>query len=210
MAVQSPRTSILEELRSSTRSQHEAMEGLIPVSSVFSSLQSYRALLQRFYGFYSPLELRLSRISSLDRLLPDYPKRRKTPLLRRDLEFLGLYPEQIQLCRRLPRVDSLSEAFGVLYVIEGSTLGGQILSRTAQQNLNISGNEGASFFSSYGSEVGSMWRKFREAVERYSRDHPDESNRILCAARESFQYLGDWLKKEAASDDPVNAGHIQV
>jgi heme oxygenase len=48
-----------------------------------------------------------------------------------DLQALGCTPslERLPMCAQLPVIDSSAACLGVLYVLEGATLGGQILRR---------------------------------------------------------------------------------
>jgi len=83
------------------------------------------------WGFCDALERRASG-GSVTQALPDYESRRKLPLLSQDLVALGASAEELDRlprCQGLPACDEPAAAMGYLYVMEGATLGGQMLLR---------------------------------------------------------------------------------
>lgn len=64
-------------------------------------------------------------------LLPDWPDRRRSDLLRADLTDLGVEPPQAAPFD----LASDAAALGVIYVLEGSRLGGAMLARTVPMDL---------------------------------------------------------------------------
>ncbi|NJN97229.1 MAG: biliverdin-producing heme oxygenase [Anaerolineales bacterium] len=185
----------MHRLKGQTQPYHDALEQKMDWQEIASSGQAYRRLLQRFYGFYLPLEARLEQLpwSSLSF---DFEARRKTPLLAQDLQFLGDTPASLvnlPLCDDLPDVNNFTQAWGCMYVLEGSTLGGKIILRSLRRPLNLSEIEGGSFFGSYGSEVGPMWSAFGQAVNTYTAGQSDCEGALIAAASETFQKIGQWL-----------------
>jgi heme oxygenase len=53
-------------------------------------------------------------------------------------------------CQTLPVIDSGPTCLGVLYVLEGATLGGQILRREIASRLRLDADNGAAFLDVYG------------------------------------------------------------
>lgn len=92
------------------------------------------------------------------RLLPDWPLRRRTPALHHDLEYLNLRPEsRPEVC-----LNSAAEAFGALYVLEGSRLGARVL---LQQILAAApALKPATRFLSHGSDHR-LWTTFLQILE---------------------------------------------
>lgn len=188
---------ILQTLREHTHESHRRLEGRLDLLERTISLGLYRDLLARFYGFYVPAEARLARLCFAMPALQD-AQRRKEPLLVQDLKALGMSAGQIQslpLCADLPALAMLPQALGCLYVLEGSTLGGQIISRHLQSVHDLDAGNGAAFFRSYGPEVGAMWRAFGAALCSYPAG-PEEEKLILSAACETFSTLEAWLCDE--------------
>lgn len=189
--------SILERLRYETWHLHQALENDLPVMRPALQWADYRRLLARFYGFYMPVEEVLARVPDLGSTLPDWPQRRKIDSLAKDLRALGATPQEIAelpLCVHLPAISGVEEALGTLYVLEGSTLGGQIIGRHLQATLHIGPDNGASFFRSYRDRVAPMWKTFQEVLR--SRE-PAGHERMINAAGHTFESIHRWLKEDA-------------
>ena len=85
--------------------------------------------------------------------------------------------------------------FGCMYVLEGATLGGQIIRRLLKEKLSITSANGGAFFSAYGDRVRVMWNEFREALSQFAISHPDESEAIVASASETFAKFDHWLRQ---------------
>ena len=121
--------------------------------------------------------------------------RRKTPLLRRDLEFLGLPPhsiERLPRCAGLPLVTDCASAFGCLYVLEGATLGGRTLAPFVADRLGLTDRQGASFLASYGDDTPRMWQSFILALDASCND-PEAQAEAAATASATFLALEEWL-----------------
>jgi heme oxygenase len=186
------RFPLLDRLRRETASHHEALEDRLDLLRPEMTIEEYRTLLEAFYGFYLPWETRVA--DEIDRLLPRFSEeRRKTPLLEHDLRFFGCDLQSIPQCSTLPDTDSVSGVLGSLYVLEGATLGGQILSRHFSRHFHLSPADGCSFFSSYRDSVGQRWKAFCDRLVLYSSAEMDPL--IVRAAVETFRLLGGWLER---------------
>ena len=128
--------------------------------------------------------------------LPDIERRMRTSSLRLDLRVLGNNrPEELPLAS-VPGFHSLCEKFGCLYVLEGSTLGGQLISREIKSELHYTPENGCAYFASYGAEITSMWRKFREAIEAFGSANSGSHDRIVHSAISTFGVFADWIGNE--------------
>lgn len=186
---------LMQRLKHETRSHHEQIERTLQLSVRCQSLAGYRAVLVRFYGFYAPIEAALAQVDGLPVALADLSARWKTQRIARDLEALDLpVPAQarIDLCPDLPDLAAVAQAFGCLYVLEGATLGGQMIARQLAANLGLSPERGGTFFSGYGPETGPRWRAFGEQLVTYVTTPATEAV-IVDAARETFCAFEGWL-----------------
>ena len=52
-------------------------------------------------------------------------------------------------------------------MVEGATLGGQLLRRHLAPRLALTPERGLAYFAAYGDAVGPMWRAFGAAVARF-------------------------------------------
>src|SRR5689334_22472616 len=106
---------ILAKLKAQTAEQHQRLEDKLNILARFNSAHTYKSLLKQFYGFYRPLEMHLGSVVCPTGFLANCISRRKTPLLAKDLLFLGL-PEyelsSLPQCQKLPAVESEAQAFG--------------------------------------------------------------------------------------------------
>ena len=116
--------NIAERLKRETAAAHRRIEELVSLEARVACVASYRALIVRFYGFYTEWEPRLATILGADVF---DAKRRKIELLRRDLRALGLRSRDIDALPVCPcpiRADESMRALGALYQSMKS-LGGQ-------------------------------------------------------------------------------------
>lgn len=146
-----------------------------------------QGIVERFYGFaaaWEPL--------AIECLGKWYSGREKLPLLRNDLSQLGLSEQRISLlplAEPLPEWKSLPGVLGSLYVMEGSTLGGQVIARHLRSILNS--EAGFSYFHPYGECTGSRWREVQVLLASHS--SPDVDPLIVDAANRTFQSIHRWL-----------------
>ncbi|MCU0492307.1 MAG: biliverdin-producing heme oxygenase, partial [Chloroflexaceae bacterium] len=175
--------TIMTRLKQETQASHDGLELQLSITTRCTSREAYGQLLACFYGFYMPLERALNQLPELHELELQFAERQKTPLLERDLAALGLSSAQIAAlprCTDLPQIHTAAAGLGCMYVMEGATLGGQLISRQLAQQLAIGPEQGGAFFASYGSRVGPMWRAFGAAVTSHVAEAADEE--AACAA----------------------------
>lgn len=192
--------SSLALLRQHTRIEHARLEDRLDIFTRLQGRDEYRALLIRMYGLYDPLEARLLEAGHRHALPLDLAARRKAPLLERDLAVLGLDPvarAAIPRCAALPVLDSAAAALGCLYVLEGATLGGQLIARHLDRHLGIGTDTGGAFFTAYGERVGAMWRTVC-AVLAADTCAPGEEEAMIGAARATFEAFEAWLLQAGA------------
>lgn len=148
---------MLQALRQATAEKHHQMEKALAVLERDWTVESYAQLLGRWLLFLEPLEACLAARPEWNDLHYDFESRRKVPLLRQDLRALGVNPAHGH--PEIPSVQTLGRALGCLYVMEGSTLGGQLLSRFFGEKLGLSPDTGLAYFSGYGALTGIRWKE---------------------------------------------------
>ncbi|MFB4392856.1 biliverdin-producing heme oxygenase [Pseudomonas sp. LS_1] len=198
-APQHPPSPLLLALRAGTQSSHKALEQRLPFFDARFDLHGYRALMQAYYGFHAPLET----------LLVGHQEsaRNKTPALTRDLQALGLSAAQIDalpLCSALPVVADEACALGVMYVLEGSTLGGQVLKRAMAERLGLDANNGGAFLDVYAGATGANWRRF---LERLGTAPASSQDAAVQAAIATFERFEQWLDDRGVLLEPSRTGH---
>ena len=90
---------------------------------------------------------------------------RRLGLLEHDLTLMGVAPSLATApAIDLGFLDSEAAAWGSLYVVEGSSLGGQFISK-ALRGADWAPAEGLSYFNPYGRRTAAMWAGFRRTLE---------------------------------------------
>ncbi len=179
-----PSKSILDKVKQETKLLHQGMHQhplMLNLLSHTSSLELYQCLLCAYYDLYRRIEAQL--VASIQRLNIefDYASRTKLPWLEQDLIFFGINPTRTPtLDLALSNINDLSEFIAILYVIEGSTQGGQVLAKQLQSRLGIGPESGGRFFSAYGESTAPMWENFKQFVEN-SAESCDEATTIVMA-----------------------------
>lgn len=167
----------LDALRNATSDYHGKLEAAIDWMGAFESFQAYRDLLERFARVVPPLEVAIAQQLACTPP-PDFEPGVRTAWLESDLaamtaflaareprvvtEHTGLAPSsETRPSLDFSYIDSASAAIGALYVLEGSSLGGQFLSRQLQERLQLTAAEGGAYFNGYGANTGKHWQAFR-------------------------------------------------
>ncbi len=179
---------ILDRLRDETRDLHERVEHRLPLLDADLTLERYRATLLALHALHAPLERRLAAVPGLDRGGLDLAGRRRAGRLAADLRTLGTPPSLLDAeSPHVPDVADVPLALGALYVLEGSTLGGQLLARHVTRVLPVTPGDGCTFLASHGTPVGAAWRRFRRALRaRADRSDRAFADRIVDGARRTF------------------------
>jgi heme oxygenase len=197
MSPAAPPPSLIQALRTETAELHVALEKRLPFFSEQLDLDLYRRLMAAYYGFYKPLEQRLH-VLTLTPTGLDQSRRIKLPVLRADLTALGLSDHAIETlptCADLPQIDSRAAALGVSYVLEGATLGGQILRRRVAEQLGLDASSGAAFLNVYGELTGRRWKDFLQYLgDRNLGDA--QTLEVTRAAKATFTHFEHWLDSQ--------------
>jgi heme oxygenase len=184
----------MQRLRLETRDQHRKLEHTVDLKSRFESRAEYVDLLQRMLGLHEPLEQALLRLDwSGTGIEPG--ERRKSPWLEADLMALGNSAAEIARlprCAELPVLDTLARGIGCLYVLEGSTLGGDVIARQLATRLQMGPGNGARFYASYGERLHAMWATFGADADRAC-NHQAACDEARDAARDTFECFERWF-----------------
>ena len=189
-------------LRRATASAHQALNGhglLGQLMAADLGRSTYGEILVAFHGIFAPIERavigrHLARLQAMG-----LHRRARTPLLLRDLRALGYDSsaiERLPLCRDLPVVATSAAVLGCIYVLDGATLGGRIISRQVAETLGIDADGGLAFFSSAGANVPAEWRHLVAVIEANTSAEADRDEAADCAAR-TFACFKSWFDRAA-------------
>jgi len=183
---------LMARLRARTGEAHRRLERDLDLLRQPLSMDRYIYLLERFYGFHAVWETQVGRTLKDEAafLLP----RRRIHRIEQDLRALGVSERaiaELPLCLAAARlVQSPEAAIGSLYVMEGSTLGGQIITRNLATARWLPA-EGLGYFDPYGVATGTMWRHFAAWAEVTSARVSVPA--IVAGALATFETLHGWL-----------------
>jgi heme oxygenase len=200
-------TPILTVLRRETSAQHAAVEDVIALATALDSLASYGHLLQKFLGLYATLETRVATTPQLSHWLPNMGERIRVPHLVADLTALGMSHNGFEVCHQVMQVSTPAEAFGCLYVLEGSTLGGRMIARQVEASLGLTADNGCMFFSGGGRDIGKMWKGFGESLNAFAAKNAGSNQTIVDSAIATFKLFHKWFLhagERSPQDAPIN------
>jgi heme oxygenase (biliverdin-IX-beta and delta-forming) len=192
---------VMSLLKTETTPAHKQLERTNCFVRLFDpsyALHEYKQLLCRFYGFFAAVEPLL-----FDGLTAEQSAvlghKVKAHLLAMDLSILGMdESEQRNLprCEELPRLSSFAQKMGVLYVLEGSTLGGRVISKRLKDHFGDTVLDKLNYYSCYGDNIGFEWKSFQIFMGSQFDDKADEIPVVITAANDTFLALHQWLDKE--------------
>jgi len=167
------------------------LEALLALLDPPLERERFLNVLQGFWGFHRVWEPLLAERQELAALLTGRGKR---AILERDLKALGMTQagiESLPLCLEASRLGgSAMRMLGGVYVLEGSTLGGQVIGK-ALNGAEWVPDGGLQYFNPYGTRTSAMWRDLRAALDAASAPAADEE--IISGAQDSFELLQEWL-----------------
>ncbi len=200
-------SGIMQRLREQTQAQHEALQA----TPFFAALHdqtlardSYVAWLRVLHTLHETLEVELSRSSDPWVKAVWCDEERRTPWLERDLAHLaqdtrrdapGAQLRAILMAQQMRHV-ALSDAprlLGVLYVLEGSALGGQVLKKQLGARFGLREGAGLDYLSGRGADTQAHFRRFSERMDAHVND-VSVMRRVVDAARALFSDLEEVLR----------------
>jgi heme oxygenase len=189
--------TFIKNLRHQTAESHQKLEdndlskAILNPSVIQAEYQKY---LSGLYGLTIACEDQVFPI--INHIVPQLEKRYKSKKIIEDLSFTGFSDLKID---ELPyyqyEFSTVAEALGIMYVLEGSSLGGRILYKHVNQYLGLDAQNGAAYFWGYGNETGPMWKSFISEVARFAVEN-GEGQKIIDSAVKTFTITDTWLRKQ--------------
>lgn len=196
----------LAALKRATAAAHLRTEAALPPLDELATWPTYRRVVQCFHAFHARWEPTVWASEEVTALFDDESSvRRKLPLLERDLRALQLEPLAVDEVPE-PTLSAL-ESVGALYVLEGSTLGGQVIMRHVQRHLPLGPESGGSYFRGYGERTGTMWRSFGARIDAAHGD--DRHDEMIRGALACFAAIESWFRRRGrvAASEIGSLGH---
>ena len=139
------------------------------------SIDQYLACLRGLQQAHVPLEQAVEAYLASHSQPFDFAPRRKAALIGRDIAFYS------------PNEDPSPRLVGALYVIEGATLGGQMIAARLAKSINARPAAGADFFNVYGDQVDLRWRELWAFLNVCLTEA--EAAEVLATACHCFQFF---------------------
>ncbi|SDG86607.1 heme oxygenase [Dyadobacter soli] len=192
-----------KRLRQETAESHQRLEDN-PLSKAIltlsASVHDYQTYLAALFGVTIACEDQV--FPAISHIITDLSERYKSRLIIDDLLATGLTEADIDA---LPvyrfEFSSLAEALGIMYVLEGSTLGGKILYRHIHEVLGLTPENGASYFWGYGTQTGNLWKSFISSLTQFVDEH-EERDEVIGSAKKTFTIIDNWLSHRAQTTRP--------
>ena len=186
----------IQRLRRETEAEHLAVEGSLPLMHEELDTAQYVLCLRRMYGIVAAWEERAAELA------PKWMRnaieiRQRKHLLELDLAWFGV-TERDDSRPRLPEINGLPSLLGAMYVMEGSTLGGQLIARHLEMKLDLSEGRGYAYFRGHGAQTGPMWKEFCEMLTMRIDD--DQTDAVVASAKRMFAAFGGWMQEKSAID----------
>jgi len=177
-------------LRAATETLHRRVEASLDIMPRLADPALRPALIRRYAAFHIPADASLApHLEGVPGL--DFRGRSRAPLLGR---FVGGRP-----LPAFPVPASRAEALGMLYVLEGSTLGGRELAKRLDHLFGPGTIAGRRFFSGRAADTGRAWRAFLDRLERAEIDAATSAE-VIAAAQETFAAFEQWVEDWEGAD----------
>lgn len=181
----------MSALRDATHDRHERLEAVFPWGQAFASRENYAQLLRAMEVLVRSAD------QAIDAQLPadvSAGARRRASWIADDLRQLGAQPARTDeiVAPDFSFVNSPGRAIGCLYVLEGSALGAQYLSRQLQARLGIAPETGGRYLAAYGERTGERWKAF-QAWANGALQSPELLNDAVFASLRTFERFSESL-----------------
>ncbi len=155
-------------------------------------------MLARFHAFWAATEPALDAWAEREPDLAaalDWPRRRRTDRLAADVALLaartGRRSEVPPAAATVTSPDT-AQVLGWLYVSEGSTLGGAVITRAVRANPATADLRLCSF-APYAEGPQPMWRAFQDVLESWTVGDQLRAERVTAAGLHTFTALAAWV-----------------
>jgi len=190
--------SFLQKLRSKTSASHSRLE-LLPISAAIISPKitpkEYAAYVSLMYAIVRDTEEFV--FPKVAQIITDIDSRCKLSHLNSDSEAIQFPVHKAKTS--LAQQWEIPFALGILYVVEGSSLGGRVILQNITKTLGYTEENGARYFSGYGNTTGSQWKKFLDMLSDYERDY-GQSDQIIAGATFAFDTIYEHLATFSHAD----------
>lgn len=161
----------LERLKNQTAGAHKKLENL-PVSNLILSptmdLSDYSHYLSLMYDVHTNMEADIYPI--LHTIISDLGQRQKAHLIADDLLCLKHSRDKPIAVFKVRKVTP-AYALGMLYVVEGASLGGRYILKNVEKISGLDRRKGVSYFTGYGQHTYEYWNILLSRLNEYEQQN---------------------------------------
>ncbi len=192
-------------LRSETAIIHDQLHQVACFQALFEgtlTLDQYVALIERMHGFYADLDIHVETACSRYGLpSEDFDYAPRAELFARDLEALGLTREKINSGAKYHHpgpIESAECLSGVLYVIEGSVLGGAVIAKALQGLPAPEPVRRQNYWTWCQTNGAHRWAMTLRMLDDFDQRGADREA-MVDSAKSTFAAMHDWLSPLGSS-----------
>ncbi|UWX60867.1 biliverdin-producing heme oxygenase [Chryseobacterium oranimense] len=178
---------VSEYLKQNTAEYHDAAEKLFNSEKIFNktfTLEDYKKIINTNYLMLLHTEDKIFKsLSDKYSEKLQLNDRKKLSLIEKDLESLSL---ENQPASHHLEFNNEHEALGAMYVIEGSTLGGNVIAKQLSKTEGFD-DVTFNFFGCYQENTGPMWKNFKEVLDTEVTE--ENYNEVLSGAKKLYTFL---------------------
>lgn len=183
-----------EILHKAIAGENTAIEFAMDLKSVVVSNDSLIKLIKNLYGFYAPLEKKLTEFEMpLHKLKINLRERHKLKLLAHDLTILGLKEvdiQQIKTCPCIPEIENGNDALAVIYLMEVWSKKNQTIHQLILSKSSFAKKDQLKYHAGYGDLTEVMWSDLIKSMNMVPEDQRDLVSRKTV---EMLKVLKEWL-----------------
>lgn len=189
-------------LKERTQKLHDEVEDRVHASKIFEGTYTpadYQLLLELHHDFLAQYEEPIfGAFGPATAASLELPRRRKLPILQADMKHLGVVLNRDQTVA--PITLSAAEAFGFLYVIEGATLGGNVIAKQLAKHSEFNGMP-MGYLRCYGENTGPLWHQFQRVLDtEVGEAHYDS---VVRGAERAYYAMLDDLGRRRKTDSAM-------
>ena len=181
-------------LRRATAARHHRIEAVLQLEGEIDP-QRYGRIVQGFERFLGGWEPRIASALPVS-LQAWFSGRSRRAMAQRDMRALALESPLLPDFSPAIGLGSLAAAFGSMYVMEGSALGGRVIARELAKRHHIGPCNGGAYFNGWGADTGSMWRDFGGLLSLHADGDERMRSEACTAAVQTFDALIAMFEKQ--------------
>jgi heme oxygenase len=180
----------LEHLRRETLPAHHAVEQSVPFMDEELDVDTYVSCLLKLHGMIAAWE-EWAAPHAPAWIQPLLAARQRRQLLMLDLTWFGADTSG-EARPTLPELRDAASLLGAMYVMEGSTVGGQLIAGHVELVLGLTAGQGNAYFRGHNERTGQLWKEFCDVLRTKVPD--SETDAVIAAAKAMFGVFGSWMR----------------